>query len=116
MSRTLSRRLRLWLLPLLVLGVLVRPVLTIACEIHAATHGHAEAPHAHVADEPVAKNAGDTHGVHDSQQGALTAEVPAHLTLYVLSVAPAPHLLPPVHDASPPPDPGRGTPFRPPIA
>ena len=40
MSRRLARRLRLWLLPILVLGVLLRPVLIIACDIHAATHGH----------------------------------------------------------------------------
>lgn len=116
MSRLPARRLRLWLLPLLVLGVLLRPVLIIACDIHAATHGHVDAPHVHVAGEPFAKNAGDTHGGHDWQQGATTAEVPAHITLYVLHVAPAPHLLAPARDASPPPDPGRGTPFRPPIA
>lgn len=116
MSRALARRLRLWLLPMLVLGVLLRPVLIIACDVHAALHGHADAPHVHLADEPGAKDKGDTHGDHDWLQGATAAEVPAHLTMYTLPAAPAPHLRPMVRDESPPPDPGRGVPFRPPIA
>jgi len=116
MSRALTRRLRLWLLPMLMLGILLRPVLIIACDVHAATHGHADAPHVHVADEPGAKNAGDTHGDHDWLQGAAVAEVPAHLLMYVHPAAPMPHLRPDVHDDDAPPDPLRGAPFRPPIA
>ena len=116
MSRRLASRLRLWLLPMLVLGVLLRPVLIIACDIHAATHGHADAPHVHRADEPGPKGDGDGHGDHDWLQGATAAEVPAHLTLYVLPAAPASHLRPPVHDVASPSDPARVAPFRPPIA
>ena len=77
---------------------------------------HADAPHVHLADEPGPMDQGDTHGDHDWLQGATAAEVPAHLTMYTLPAAPAPHLRPTVRDESPPPDPGRGVPFRPPIA
>lgn len=116
MSRALARRVRLWLLPMLVLGVLLRPVLIIACDVHAVLNGHADTPHVHAANEPGAKHDNDTHGDHDWLQGATVAEVPAHLTLYVLHAAPVPHLRPPVHDDAMPPDAQRGAPFRPPIA
>jgi hypothetical protein len=115
MSRSLARRVRLWLLPMLVLGVLLRPVLIFACDLHAATHGHADAPHAHVAGELDANATGDAHGEHDTQQAAKSGEIPAHLSLYVLADAPAPRLSPRARRSSPPPEPGRGTPFRPPI-
>ena len=65
MSLTRSPFLRASLLALLVLGTLVRPMLALACEIHAAAFAHAAQPHEH-AHEAGAAGSEDAHGVHES--------------------------------------------------
>jgi hypothetical protein len=65
MSMNRSPLLRATLLALLVLGMLVRPMLALACEIHAVAFAHASQPHAHE-HEAGADDAEAAHGVHES--------------------------------------------------
>lgn len=65
MSPTRSPFLRASLLALLVLGTLVRPMLALACEIHAAAFAHAAQPHVHDHEAGTAGSE-EGHGVHES--------------------------------------------------
>ena len=65
MSRSRSPALRATLLALLVLGTLIRPMLALACEIHAVAFAHAAQPHEHAHEAGSAGQDAD-HGVHES--------------------------------------------------
>jgi hypothetical protein len=65
MSMNRSPLLRATLLALLVLGTLVRPMLALACEIHAASFAHASQPHVHEHEAAPPESEG-AHGVHES--------------------------------------------------
>lgn len=120
MSASRVRTLQLLLLALLALGALLRPMLVVACDLHAATHAHAADPHDHshdVADGGVPGDGGDGdgHGSHDGQLlGSLAGAAAGGEQLQVIAPAFGPEPLPPAR-GSPPPRGIRTVPFRPPI-
>jgi hypothetical protein len=107
---------RLGLYLLLALATLVRPLLIVACDVHAVAHAHAAQPHQHAGGDDAGGVDGDSHGPHDSLlQGSLAAvadavapfelAMPRFGTLVVPEAAPVALA---AHYA--------GAPFRPPIA
>ena len=107
--------LRVSLLALLALGTLLRPMLALACELHAVAFAHAAQPHVHEHEAgPVDAEA--AHGVHESLNLAglaAPADLASPLTVPALGFATQP--LPPL--AAPPlPAHYALAPFRPPIA
>jgi hypothetical protein len=109
------------LLLMLVLGALLRPMLLVACEQHAAVFAHAAQPHEHVHDDAIdlEDGAGDEaagrHGDHQQgQSGAAAgaADVPPSLALSMPPLAR--NLLPRAHAARLV-ERAVGAPFRPPI-
>jgi hypothetical protein len=121
MTRRLHRRLPrtaldLACLALLVLGTVVRPLLVVGCEIHAATFEHAAQPHVHDHPPAAGEERNDGHGVHelmqlDAQAGLVdpmpALDVPALVSARVPLPMPA---VVPVRAAR------LAAPFRPPIA
>ncbi|HET9484670.1 MAG TPA: hypothetical protein VFO79_11990 [Xanthomonadales bacterium] len=119
MLRRLAR-LHPWLraacLTLLVLGTVVRPLLVVGCEIHAASFAHAAQPHVHDHPQAAGEERNDGHGVHElmqlDAQAGLVDPMPA-LDVPALGFARVPLPLPavvPVRAAH------VAAPFRPPIA
>jgi hypothetical protein len=122
MSFLRSPSLRAACLALLVLAALVRPVLIIACEMHAVAFAHAADPHEHAHGgagaevDPGNLDGDDGHGAHEGQLlgslGGAAAEVP---TFELPAIAFASIALPePSSSARSGPEPP--APFRPPIA
>jgi hypothetical protein len=115
MSLNRSPFLRAGLLALLVLGTLVRPVLALACDIHALAFSHASQPHVH-ANEPAGAAGEAGHGVHESLNLAgLTAPADLASPLTVPPLGFAAQVLPP-EAVVPLPAHYALAPFRPPIA
>jgi hypothetical protein len=100
---------------LLIVGAAVRPVLIVACEIHAASFAHVTTPHDHGHDEPEpgGTDEGDGHGAHD--QGSV-GEMAVLVSSLVIADAPDVTALTPSATAAPIPEHRAVTPFRPPIA
>lgn len=65
MTMNRSPALRAMLLALLIVGALVRPMLALACEIHAVSFAHAAQPHVHEHEAGTIAAEG-AHGVHES--------------------------------------------------
>jgi hypothetical protein len=114
-ARNRGACLRVSLLGLLLLGLLVRPLLILGCEIHAVRFAHAAHLHEHAHTLPEGDAEPDAHGEHDQlQSGALSSA--ADLALPV-TVPPALRARAALHAFAAPalPHGCSGTPFRPPI-
>ena len=117
MIRILSRlppALRVALFVLIVLGTVVRPLLIVGCEIHAASFAHAAQPHVHDHDGSGSVQ-DDGHGAHEALQlGSLSAAATPVITFDVpaIRLAAVPIPLP---AATPLRTSPAAEPFRPPI-
>jgi hypothetical protein len=108
--------LRLGLYLLLALAALVRPLLIVACDVHAVEHAHAAQPHDHAGEEDEGGLDGDGHGPHDSLvQGSLAAAADA-VAPFVLTTPRFDALVVPEAPPIPLAAHYAGAPFRPPIA
>lgn len=110
--------LRLGLFALLALASLVRPLLIVACDVHAASHAHLSQPHDHSGDldDTGGPPDGDAHGPHDSlTQGSLAAAADT-VAAFELSMPRFEPLVLPDPPASCIAAHYAGAPFRPPIA
>jgi hypothetical protein len=120
--------LRLGLFALLLLGSLLRPMLILACDIHAAAFAHASQPHAHnhvgadapphATSEADANDAASAQGHGDHQQFQLGAAAGAADVVASFVIAPPPRRVDgiPRSTQSEPAAAPAGAPFRPPIA
>jgi hypothetical protein len=113
-------RLPAWLraacLTLLVFGIVVRPLLVLGCEIHAASFAHAAQPHVHDHPQAAGEERNDGHGVHellqlDSQAGLVDPAPALDVPALVCDRAPLP-----IPDVVPVREAHVAAPFRPPIA
>lgn len=101
------------MLLLLVLGLLVRPLFILTCDLHATLFAHSGQPHEHVHDDGTQDN--DAHGDHQQGQsgaGSGAADVPPTLAL---TLPPRARFLVPVAGAGRLVERVAGVPFRPPI-
>lgn len=101
------------MLLLLVLGLLVRPLFILTCDLHATLFAHASQPHEHVHDD--GPEDADAHGDHQQGQsgaGSGAADVPPTLAL---TLPPRARFPVPVAGAGRRVERVAGVPFRPPI-
>lgn len=106
---------RIAFLLLLVAGSAVRPLLTIACDLHAAVNAHASNPHDHAGDAFPDDAPDAAHGEHEYQFAGEGKVLPA-LTLMADVPALPGSLVPVFPRAAERADARAGPPFRPPIA
>lgn len=107
--------LRHLLVILLIVGSLARPLLSIACDVHAVMNAHASNPHDHAGDLDRTAVPDDTHGEHEDPLTGDGISLP--VAMLAFAVPPPLRALPRAH--APPASfasARAGPPFRPPIA